>query len=102
MARPDTVSRARCRWWAADLRWLSMRSAHPRSVLKTRGGREVLLKAHQCIWSGRFHGNTLDAIEEALQAPVARAEIDIMLLPEGGWLVLSHDYTLAMRDRLGF
>src|SRR4051794_19473814 len=60
------------------------------------------LKAHQCIVSGRFHGNTVEAVEECLMAGVERAEIDIMLLPEGGWLVLSHEFTLDTRDQLGF
>ncbi|HET6319965.1 MAG TPA: hypothetical protein VFG86_26195 [Chloroflexota bacterium] len=62
----------------------------------------VRLKVHQCIWSGRFHGNTVEAIEECLRAGVERAEIDIMLLPEDGWLVLSHEFTLEQRPRLGF
>jgi glycerophosphoryl diester phosphodiesterase len=77
-------------------------AVHPESVLRTQSGREVFLKVHQCVWSGDFHGNTLEAIEEALRAPVARAEIDIMMLPERGWLVLSHEFTLDMRERLGF
>ena len=79
-----------------------MNAVHPRSVLQAAGGREVFLKVHQCIWSGRFHGNTLESIEECLAEGVARAEIDVMMLPERDWLVLSHEFTLGMRDQLSF
>ncbi len=79
-----------------------MNAVHPRSVLQAAGGREVFLKVHQCIWSGRFHGNTLESIEECLAEGVARAEIDVMMLPERDWLVFSHEFTLDMRDQLGF
>src|SRR5207247_2489038 len=62
-----------------------MNAVHPRSVLRAAGGREVFLKVHQCIWSGRFHGNTLESIEECLAERVARAEIDVLMRPEGDW-----------------
>ncbi|MDQ3811292.1 MAG: hypothetical protein M3336_13475 [Chloroflexota bacterium] len=69
---------------------------HALSVLPTPHGRQVQLKAHQCIWSGDFHGNSLAAVEECLREAVARAEIDIAMLADEDFLVLSHSFDLVV------
>jgi len=67
---------------------------HPESVIRAAGGREVALKAHQCTWTGAHPANSLPAILECYQAPVARAEIDVAMLRDEDFLVV-HDLDLA-------
>jgi glycerophosphoryl diester phosphodiesterase len=62
-------------------------------VLRAADGRIVQLKIHGCVWSGAFPENSLAAIGECLQSPVARAEIDINLLRDADFLV-THDTQL--------
>jgi glycerophosphoryl diester phosphodiesterase len=70
-------------------------AAHPHSVICTESGREVQLKVHQCIWSGEYPGNSLQAIQECYQAHVARAEIDLAILSDEDFVVV-HDLNLAL------
>ncbi len=53
------------------------------------GGRTVELKVHRALWSGRHHANSLEALGECYEAPVARTEIDFRL--HDGELVVAHD-----------
>jgi glycerophosphoryl diester phosphodiesterase len=67
---------------------------HPQSVIRTSSGREVQLKVHQCVWSADHPGNSLAAVLECYRARVARAEIDVAILPERDFLVV-HDEALV-------
>ncbi len=48
------------------------------------------LKAHMAQWSGLYRANSLAALEECLEAPVARAEIDVVADRRAGFLI-AHD-----------
>lgn len=67
---------------------------HPQSVICTTAGREVALKVHQCVWSGEYAPNSLEAIQDCYRARVARAEIDLAMLKDQDFLVV-HDLNLA-------
>ncbi|MGH2346462.1 MAG: glycerophosphodiester phosphodiesterase family protein, partial [Chloroflexota bacterium] len=66
---------------------------NPESVIRTAGGRTVLLKVHRAQWSGAYPENSLPAIEECYREAVARAEIDLHMLRDADFLV-HHDPTL--------
>jgi glycerophosphoryl diester phosphodiesterase len=70
-------------------------AAHPQSVICTESGRVVQLKIHQCVWSGEYPPNSLQAIQECYRAHVARAEIDLAMLSDEDFLVV-HDLDLAL------
>ena len=67
---------------------------HPQSVICTSTGREVALKVHQCVWSGEYPPNSLEAIQDCFRSHVARAEIDLAMLKDQDFLVV-HDLNLA-------
>src|SRR5438132_12413047 len=68
---------------------------HPDSVLRHgMSGRQVQLKMHQCVWSGKYMPNSLAAVQDCYRARVARAEIDIAMLADEDFLVV-HDMDLA-------
>src|SRR5438132_7695016 len=68
---------------------------HPDSVLRHgMSGRQVQLKMHQCVWSGKYMPNSLAAVQDCYRARVARAEIDIAMLADEDFLVV-HDLDLA-------
>ena len=67
---------------------------HPQSVIRMQSGRVVQLKVHQCVWSGEYPGNSLQAVQECYRARVARAEIDLAILSDEDFLVV-HDLALA-------
>jgi glycerophosphoryl diester phosphodiesterase len=50
----------------------------------------VQLKAHRCLWSGRYPENSMSAIGECYGESVARVEIDVRPLRDADFLVL-HD-----------
>jgi glycerophosphoryl diester phosphodiesterase len=64
------------------------------SVICTATGRQVPLKVHQCVWSGDYTPNSLEAIQDCFRAHVARAEIDLAMLKDQDFLVV-HDLNLA-------
>ncbi|MDQ3808740.1 MAG: hypothetical protein M3336_00445, partial [Chloroflexota bacterium] len=68
-------------------------AAHPESVIRAAGGRDIELKVHQCVWSGAHPANSLAAIQECYRERVARAEIDVAMLHDADFLVV-HDRTL--------
>jgi glycerophosphoryl diester phosphodiesterase len=63
-------------------------------VICTAAGRTVALKVHQCVWSGDYPPNSLEAIQDCYRAHVARAEIDLAMLADEDFLVV-HDLKLA-------
>jgi len=67
----------------------TLRSAHPESVVRARGGRLVELKAHRGTWSGTHPENSLAALGECFAARVARVEIDFR--SRGDEFVVAHD-----------
>jgi len=67
---------------------------HPESVIRTRVGRQVALKVHQCVWTGAYPPNSLPAVQECYGARVARAEIDVAILKDQDFLIV-HDLDLA-------
>jgi len=55
-------------------------SVHPESIFYAPDGRLVQFKVHSANWDPALPENSLDALAACLQAPVARAEIDIVPL----------------------
>src|SRR4051812_47247500 len=68
-------------------------SVHPESIFYTPDGRLVQFKVHSANWDPALPENSLDALAACLQAPVARAEIDIIPLADRDFL-LYHDSQL--------
>jgi glycerophosphoryl diester phosphodiesterase len=57
----------------------------------------VALKVHSCRWSDRYPENSLEAIGECLDAGVARAEFDVLMLGDDDFVLL-HDDLLERTD----
>lgn len=66
---------------------------HPESLLRAPDGRIVQLKVHSANWDPGLPENSLDALAACLAAPVARAEIDLVMLADRDYLIY-HDATL--------
>lgn len=65
-------------------------AVHPESFIRAPDGRIVQFKVHSANWDPALPENSLDALEACLRAPVARAEIDLVMLADRDW-VLYHD-----------
>jgi glycerophosphoryl diester phosphodiesterase len=63
---------------------------HPESVIRAPDGRLVQLTVHRARWDDGLPENSLAALALCLEAPVARAEIDIGLLADRDFLIF-HD-----------
>src|SRR5215211_5551893 len=70
-----------------------LQSVHPESVIRAPDGRIVQFKVHSANWDPTLPENSLDALAACLRAPVARAEIDLVMLADSDFL-LYHDGTL--------
>src|SRR5215217_1043293 len=68
-------------------------SVHPESIFRAPDGRLVQFKVHSANWAPALPENSLDALEACLRAPVARAEIDLVMLADRDF-VLYHDSQL--------
>jgi glycerophosphoryl diester phosphodiesterase len=66
---------------------------HAESVICAESGQVVQLKVHQCVWSGEYLGNSIEAIQDCYRAHVARAEIDVAMLADEDFVVV-HDLDL--------
>lgn len=65
------------------------------------GDRVVELKAHRCLWSGKFSENSPLAIEECARENVLRVEIDVQLLRDGEFLIFHDDRLDRVTDGRG-
>ena len=74
---------------------------HSDSVIRRPDGGTTALKVHRALWSGTFPPNSLAAIEESCGAGVARAEIDLQPLRDGGFLVFHDDRLDGSTDAEG-
>jgi glycerophosphoryl diester phosphodiesterase len=77
------------------------RDPHPESIIQMPDGRQVQLKAHRCLWSGRYPENSLPAIEECYREAVARVEIDVRPLADADFLVFHDPDVDALTDGSG-
>lgn len=81
----------------------ALTDANPRSIIRTRDGRVVELKAHRATWSGKHPANSLAGLRECYEEKLARVEIDFRT--QDGDLIVSHDAraregALLLRDAL--
>lgn len=72
---------------------LSTPNVHPESVLHAPDGRLIQFKVHGANWDPALPENSLAGLVACLQAPVARAEIDLRMLADRDFL-LAHDAIL--------
>jgi glycerophosphoryl diester phosphodiesterase len=77
------------------------RAPHPESIVTMPDGRQVQLKAHRCLWSGRYPENSMPAIEECYREAVARVEIDVRPLADADFLVLHDPEVDVLTDGTG-
>src|SRR3954468_1005936 len=68
-------------------------SVHPESIFRAPDGRLVQFKVHSANWDQSLPENSFVALAACLQAPVARAEIDLVPLADRDFL-LYHDSVL--------
>jgi len=66
-------------------------AVHPESVLRAPDGRIVQFKVHSANWDPALPENSVDALAACLAAPVARAEIDLVMLRDRDFLIYHDD-----------
>jgi len=72
-------------------RTVDTHGVHPESVIRAPDGRLVQLKVHSANWEPALPENSLDALAACLAAPVARAEIDLVMLADSDFLMYHDD-----------